>query len=100
MIPESVIERAPTAELRPDQRDEDSLPPYSVLDPMLEALIEGDGSAVELVAAGRPRHEAERVAALVRNSEFKRYQSPPGPKITRRAFWLERRYPITSRYAG
>ena len=100
VIPELVLERAPTAELRPDQRDEDSLPPYSSLDSMLEMLIERDGSAAELVEAGYAREDAERVAALVRNAEFKRYQSPPGPKITRRAFWLERRYPITCRYTG
>ena len=100
VIPRLVLDRAPTAELRPDQKDEDSLPPYATLDAMLEMLIEGDCSAAELVAARHSRQGAERVAALVRNAEFKRYQSPPGPKITRRAFWLERRYPITSRYSG
>ena len=100
VIPRLILERAPTAELRPDQKDEDSLPPYATLDAMLEMLIEGDCSAAELVAAGHSRADAERVATLVRNAEFKRYQSPPGPKITRRAFWLERRYPITSRYSG
>ena len=100
VIPHLVLERAPTAELRPDQRDEDSLPPYPELDAMLEMLIEGDRSAAQVAEDGYARADAERVATLVRNAEFKRYQSPPGPKITRRAFWLERRYPITCRYSG
>ncbi len=97
-VPVSVIERPPTAELRHGQRDDDSLPPYEELDAMLEMMLERDLSLDEIVEEGHNRETARRVAEMVRRSEFKRFQAAPGPKITRRAFWLERRYPVTSRY--
>lgn len=98
VIPERVITRAPSAELRPDQKDSDSLPPYEVLDPILEAYVEDSRSIADIVAMGYDRATVQRVAALVRRSEYKRRQAPPGPKITRRAFGRERRYPITAVY--
>jgi NAD+ synthase (glutamine-hydrolysing) len=97
-IPERVIVRPPSAELRPDQKDSDSLPPYEVLDPILEAYVEDSHSIAEIVAMGYDEATVKRVAALVRRSEYKRRQAPPGPKITRRAFGRERRYPITAVY--
>ena len=98
VIPERVITRPPSAELREDQKDSDSLPPYEVLDPILEAYVEDSHSIAEIVAMGYDRATVQRVAALVRRSEYKRRQAPPGPKITRRAFGRERRYPITAVY--
>jgi NAD+ synthase (glutamine-hydrolysing) len=98
VIPERVITRAPSAELRPDQKDSDSLPPYEVLDPMLEAYVEQQLSIPEIVARGFDEAAVKRVAALVRRSEYKRRQAPPGPKISRRAFGRERRYPLTAVY--
>lgn len=98
VIPERVITRPPSAELRPDQKDEDSLPPYDVLDPMLEALVEDELSAEETIARGFAADDVERVVRLLRFAEFKRRQAAPGPKVTRRAFGRERRYPITGRY--
>jgi NAD+ synthase (glutamine-hydrolysing) len=98
VIPERVIVRPPSAELRPDQKDSDSLPPYEVLDPILEAYVEDSRSIAEIVAMGYDHATVKRVAALVRRSEYKRRQAPPGPKITRRAFGRERRYPITAVY--
>ncbi len=98
VIPERVITRPPSAELRPDQKDSDSLPPYEVLDPILEAYIEDSRSIAEIAAMGYDEAIVRRVAALVRRSEYKRRQAPPGPKITRRAFGRERRYPITAQY--
>ena len=98
VIPERVITRPPSAELRPDQKDSDSLPPYEILDPILEAYIEDSRSITEIVAAGYDEATVRRVASLVRRSEYKRRQAPPGPKVTRRAFGRERRYPITAQY--
>ncbi len=98
VIPERVIERPPTAELRPDQKDSDSLPPYEVLDPILEAYVEHSRSIPEIVAMGFEEATVRRVAGLVRRSEYKRRQAPPGPKVTLRAFGRERRYPITAVY--
>jgi NAD+ synthase (glutamine-hydrolysing) len=98
VIPDRVITRPPSAELRPDQKDSDSLPPYEILDPILEAYVEDSHSIAEIVAMGYERATVERVAALVRRSEYKRRQAPPGPKVTRRAFGRERRYPITAVY--
>nr|WP_232470537.1 NAD+ synthase [Methylococcus sp. BF19-07] len=95
VIPPRVIERAPSAELRPDQKDEDSLPPYAVLDPILALYVEQDRSIAEIVAAGYPEDVVRRVVRLVDRNEYKRRQAPPGIKITRRAFGRERRYPIT-----
>jgi len=98
LIPASVIDRAPSAELRPDQRDDDSLPPYELLDPILEGYIEEDLDAAGLVARGYPEAEVERVIKLVDGAEHKRRQSPPGVRISTRAFGRDRRLPITNRY--
>ena len=99
-IPDSVITRPPSAELRPDQRDEDSLPPYDVLDPILEAYVEHDESADQLVKRGFDRETVERVTRLVDMSEYKRRQAPPGVRIRPKAFGRDRRLPITSLYRG
>jgi NAD+ synthase (glutamine-hydrolysing) len=97
-IPRAVIDKPPSAELRPDQLDSDSLPPYPVLDPILEGYVERDLSVPELVAAGHDEATVRRVIALVDGSEYKRRQSAPGIKITPRAFGKDRRLPITSRF--
>jgi NAD+ synthase (glutamine-hydrolysing) len=99
-IPASIIERAPSAELRPDQRDEDSLPPYDVLDRILEGYVELDQGREELIAAGLPQADVDRAIRLVDLAEYKRRQAPPGIKVTPRAFGRDRRMPITSRYRG
>jgi NAD+ synthase (glutamine-hydrolysing) len=99
-IPESIIERAPSAELRPDQRDEDALPPYDRLDPILEAYVELDADRDQLIAQGFDPEEVDRVIELVDGAEYKRRQAPPGIKITTRAFGRDRRMPITNRYRG
>jgi NAD+ synthase (glutamine-hydrolysing) len=96
VIPERVIARPPSAELRPDQTDQDSLPPYELLDPILERYIERDESVSTIVAAGFPEPEVRRVTRLVDRNEYKRRQAPPGVRITCRAFGRDRRYPITS----
>jgi len=96
-IPEHSIDRPPSAELRPDQLDVDSLPPYDVLDPILEAYVEDEQSTAEIVALGNPREIVERVLRMVDRAEYKRRQSPPGIKITERAFGRDRRMPITQR---
>jgi len=98
VIPVRVIEKAPSAELRADQKDEDSLPPYKVLDAILECLIEEDQSVEEVVAAGFDRAIVKKVEHLIYISEYKRFQSAPGPRLTRKAFWLDRRYPIVNRW--
>ena len=98
VIPERVIDKAPSAELRANQKDEDSLPPYAVLDAILERLIEGDQSVAEVVAAGFDRAVVKKVEHLVYISEYKRFQSAPGVRLTRKAFWLDRRYPIVNRW--
>ncbi len=95
-IPQRVLTRAPSAELAPDQKDEDTLPPYDVLDPILELYIEQDRSPAEIVAQGFAPDVVERVAQLVDRNEYKRRQAAPGVRITRRAFGRDRRYPITS----
>jgi NAD+ synthase (glutamine-hydrolysing) len=94
-IPESTLTRPPTAELRPNQRDDDSLPPYAVLDPILEAYVEEDQSPDELVAQGFLPEIVQRVVAMVDGNEYKRRQSPPGLKVTPRAFGKDRRLPIS-----
>ncbi len=96
VIPQRVIERAPSAELAPDQKDTDSLPPYPVLDPILERYVELDQSVEEIVAVGFDEVTVRRVAAMVDRNEYKRRQAPPGVRITPRAFGRDRRYPITS----
>jgi NAD+ synthase len=98
VIPPRIIEKPPSAELREGQRDDDSLPPYPVLDAILEALVEKDCSVSDLVAQGFARDVVERVEHLVMISEWKRYQSAPGPRLTDRAFWLDRRYPLVNRW--
>jgi NAD+ synthase (glutamine-hydrolysing) len=91
-----VIDRPPSAELRADQTDQDSLPPYDELDAILERFVEGEQSQAEIIAAGFAADTVHRVVRLVLANEFKRRQSAPGPRVTTRAFGRERRYPITS----
>ncbi|MGH7903425.1 MAG: NAD+ synthase [Candidatus Dormibacteraceae bacterium] len=97
-LPARILTKAPSAELRPDQRDADSLPPYEELDPILQGYVEDDRSFEELVAAGHRPEVVARVIQLVDRSEYKRRQAPPGVKITTRAFGRDRRMPITNRY--
>lgn len=96
VIPSRVLERPPSAELAPNQRDEDSLPPYAILDPILAMYIEQDMSPEEIIGAGYADEVVRRVVTLVNRNEYKRRQAPPGVRITRRAFGRDRRYPITS----
>ena len=98
VIPQRIIDRPPSAELRPDQKDTDSLPAYDVLDPILEAFIEQDLSVHEIVARGFDRDTVVRVLEMVKRNEYKRRQAPPGVRISRRAFGRDWRYPITSGY--
>jgi len=98
VIPERVIERAPSAELRSGQKDSDALPPYEVLDPILEAFIEEDLSVDEIEARGFDRATTARVLDMVKRNEYKRRQAPPGVRVSRRAFGRDWRYPITSGY--
>ncbi|MGH2912292.1 MAG: NAD+ synthase [Solirubrobacteraceae bacterium] len=99
-IPQSIIERPPSAELRKDQVDQDSLPPYEVLDRILHGYVELDRSREQLVAEGLPQEDVERATRLVDLAEYKRRQAPPGIKITERAFGRDRRMPITNAYRG
>jgi NAD+ synthase (glutamine-hydrolysing) len=98
VIPQRVIDRPPSAELRPDQKDSDSLPPYEVLDAILEAFIEEDLSVDEIVSRGFERATVGRVLDLVKRNEYKRRQAPPGVRVSRRAFGRDWRYPITNGY--
>jgi len=98
LVPGSVLERPPSAELRYEQRDEDSLPPYEVLDAILLGYVEGDLDADQLVAHGLPREDVERVIRMVDRAEYKRRQAPPGIRISSRAFGRDRRLPITNRF--
>jgi NAD+ synthase (glutamine-hydrolysing) len=98
LVPDSVLERAPSAELRPDQRDEDSLPLYELLDQVLEAYVEGDQSPDEIVSRGLPERIVREVVRMVDRAEYKRRQAPPGVKITPKAFGRDRRLPITNRF--
>ena len=100
VIPKRVFTKAPTAELRPNQKDTDSLPPYEILDPILKAYVEEDRSVAEIVKMGFVEQVVKKVADLVDKSEYKRRQSPPGIKITPRAFGKDRRMPITNKYRG
>ncbi|HEV7584911.1 MAG TPA: NAD+ synthase [Solirubrobacteraceae bacterium] len=99
-IPASIIERAPSAELRQDQRDEDSLPPYELLDRILQGYIEFDQSREQMIEQGLPQVDVDRTLRMVDLAEYKRRQAPPGIKVTWRAFGRDRRMPITNRYAG
>ena len=98
VIPENIITKPPSAELRPDQKDSDSLPDYPILDGILEILVDEDGSLQDCEAKGYSRTDAERVERLLYISEYKRFQSAPGTRLSPRAFWLDRRYPITNRW--
>ncbi|MDQ3766498.1 MAG: NAD+ synthase [Actinomycetota bacterium] len=98
LIPENILTKAPSAELRPDQKDEDSLPAYSVLDPILEAYIEKEAGVADIVDLGYRRDVVERVITLVDRAEYKRRQAPPGPKVTGKAFGRDRRLPITNQW--
>jgi NAD+ synthase len=98
VIPPRVIDKPPSAELRDDQKDEDSLPPYDELDAILDGLIDREASVAELVAEGFDRDTVKRVEHLIFISEYKRFQSTPGTRLTNRAFWLDRRYPIANRW--
>ena len=98
VIPPRVIDKPPSAELRADQRDDDSLPPYPVLDAILEGLVDREVSVADLVAEGHDRATVKRVEHLVLTSEWKRFQSAPGTRLTGRAFWLDRRYPMVNRW--
>jgi NAD+ synthase (glutamine-hydrolysing) len=100
IIPESVITKPPSAELRPDQRDDDSLPPYEVLDPILELYVEDDRTAGEIIELGHDEDMVRRVTRLVDIAEYKRRQCPPGVRVSRKAFGKDRRMPITSHYRG
>jgi NAD+ synthase (glutamine-hydrolysing) len=98
LIPESVLRKPPSAELRPDQRDDQSLPPYELLDPIIEAYVEHDRTAGELIEDGFDPATVERVVRLIDLAEYKRRQTPPGVRITTKAFGKDRRLPITNRY--
>jgi NAD+ synthase len=98
VIPARVIDKPPSAELRADQKDSDSLPDYPVLDAILEILVDRDGSIADCVAAGYDAADARKVEHLLYISEYKRFQSAPGARLSKRAFWLDRRYPIVNRF--
>ncbi len=98
VIPQRVIDKPPSAELRADQKDEDSLPPYEVLDAILEHLMEDDMAVSEIVEKGFERDTVKKIENLLYTSEYKRFQSAPGARLTRKAFWLDRRYPIVNRW--
>ena len=100
VIPERIITKAPSAELKPDQTDQDSLPPYEALDDILACLIEGEVPVEGIVARGHERATVNRVWRMLENAEYKRRQAPPGVKITRRAFGRDRRYPIVNAFKG
>jgi NAD+ synthase (glutamine-hydrolysing) len=100
LVPASVLERAPSAELRPDQRDSDSLPPYELLDRILESYVERDEGHEEMIAAGLPAEAVDEVVRMVDRSEYKRRQAAPGIRITPKAFGRDRRLPITNRFGG
>ena len=100
LIPSSIIERAPSAELRADQRDEDSLPPYAQLDRVLEGYVEEDRSIDELSSDGIDPDVVQRAVALIDRAEYKRRQAPPGVRLRPKAFGRDRRTPITNRWKG
>jgi len=98
VVPESSITKAPTAELRPNQTDQDTLPPYDTLDTILRGLIEDEQNIDQIVARGIPRDLVARVQHLLYAAEYKRRQAPPGVKITRKSFGRDRRYPVTNAF--
>jgi len=97
-IPERIITRPPSAELRPDQKDQDSLPPYEVLDEIVSRFMENDQSSAEIIAAGFAPADVEKVTRLIRINEYKRRQSPVGIRVTHRSFGKDWRYPITNKF--
>ena len=98
LIPQRILEKAPTAELRPDQKDEDDLPPYAVLDQIIEKYVEQDYSAGEIIQQGIAQEYVHKAISMINKSEYKRRQAPPGVKITHRAFGKDRRMPITNKF--
>jgi NAD+ synthase (glutamine-hydrolysing) len=100
IIPERIITRAPSAELKPNQTDQDSLPAYDELDKIIELFIDEGQSVDEIISMGFKAQTVKKIVKLILRSEFKRRQSPPGPKITRKAFGRERRFPITNNFLG
>jgi NAD+ synthase (glutamine-hydrolysing) len=100
IIPRVVIEKEPSAELKPDQRDTDSLPPYEMLDPILHAYVEEDMPIADIVGLGNAPELVTRVVRMVDLNEYKRRQAPPGVRVTSRAFGRDRRLPITNRFRG
>jgi NAD+ synthase (glutamine-hydrolysing) len=100
IIPERIITRAPSAELRDNQKDQDSLPDYETLDKVIDLYIEKNKSINEIIKAGFQPIIVKKIVKLILSSEFKRRQSPPGPKVTTKAFGRDRRYPITNNYLG
>jgi NAD+ synthase (glutamine-hydrolysing) len=100
IIPEAVLTKPPSAELRPDQRDDQSLPPYDVLDPILALYVEQDRTAAEIIELGHPEDIVRRIARLVDINEYKRRQCPPGVRVSEKAFGKDRRLPITNGYRG
>jgi NAD+ synthase (glutamine-hydrolysing) len=99
VIPERIITRPPSAELRPDQKDQDSLPEYDVLDAIMQRYVEDNQSAAQIIAAGFPEADVRKVVRLLKINEYKRRQAPVGPRITQRAFGRDWRYPITNRFS-
>jgi NAD+ synthase (glutamine-hydrolysing) len=100
VIPEAILIKEPSAELKPDQKDTDTLPPYDQLDPILKAYVEEDRDLARIMAEGYDEKTVSRVIAMVDTSEYKRRQSPPGIRITPKAFGKDRRMPITNKYKG
>jgi NAD+ synthase (glutamine-hydrolysing) len=100
VIPDATLEKPPSAELRPDQTDQDSLPPYDVLDPVLAGYVEQDRSVTELIAGGLDEGLVRSVVGMVDRAEYKRRQSAPGTRVTPKAFGRDRRMPITNRFGG
>ena len=98
MIPQAVLDKAPSAELKPNQTDQDTLPPYEILDPIVTAYVEEDRSFLEIVAMGYDPDEVKQVITAVDRNEYKRRQAAPGVKITPRAFGKDRRLPIVNHY--
>jgi NAD+ synthase (glutamine-hydrolysing) len=100
LVPASVLTKPPSAELRPDQKDSDSLPDYAVLDPLLEGYVEADLSTSDLIDRGFDPSVVRRISALVDRNEYKRRQAPPGVRVSPKAFGKDRRLPITNRWPG
>ena len=100
VIPERVFTKAPTAELKPDQKDQDTLPPYEILDAILKAYVEEDNDLSKIISLGFDKETVNKAIGMVDKNEYKRRQSPPGIKITPKAFGRDRRMPVTNKYHG